>query len=414
MTLPERIKFLDVSVGATPSGRLLRDAQFVYTYSRDDAGQAAAGLLMPPSQIEYRDTGLFPVMDQNLPEGFLYERLREVFPKQPLTPMHLLALIGSNGIGRLGFSLPDAPARKPAPIISRQEILRSHSEDALFEDLVHSYLSTGIGVAGIQPKILVPDRATFPVPNLIVKAGSEAYPGLAANEYLCLRAAQLSQIVVPEFELSENGKLLVLSRFDLKEDGARVGFEDVAALMGKQVRDVMENRKYHGSYEGVAEALRLVNVPKKDLAEYFSQVAFSVMVGNGDAHLKNFGVLYESESDVRLSPMFDVVSTSIYVKRQLAGESIADTTMALKLFKGQKGTQKRDYPTRDELLKFGSSVCGVRRPAEVMARIASGMRRALEDAKADTRIPRDLLGKMSRVWHDGMRYDCGPDLQASA
>jgi hypothetical protein len=75
-------------------------------------------------------------------------------------------------------------------------------------------------------------------------------------------------------------------RFDLKEDGARIGFEDVAALMGKQVRDVMENRKYHGSYEGVAEALRLVNVPKKDLAEHFSQVAFSVMVGNGDAHEK--------------------------------------------------------------------------------------------------------------------------------
>jgi serine/threonine-protein kinase HipA len=219
---------------------------------------------------------------------------------------------------------------------------------------------------------------------------------------------------VPEFELSENGKLLVVSRFDLKEDGARIGFEDVAALMGKQVRDVMENRKYHGSYEGVAEALRLVNVPKKDLTGYFSQVAFSVMVGNGDAHLKNFGVLYERESDVRLSPMFDVVSTSIYVKRQLAGESIADTTMALKLFKGRKGTQKRDYPTRDELLKFGSSVCGVRRPAEVIERIASGMRRALDDAKADTRIPRDLLGKMSRVWHDGMRYDRGPDLQASA
>lgn len=405
MNLPERIKVLEVCVGAAPSGRLVREAHFVYTYSRDDPQQLAVGLLMPPEHLEYRDTSLFPVMDQNLPEGYLYERLRNAFPKQPLSPMHLLALIGANGIGRLSFRLPDTELAKPATPISKQEILSSNTEGKLFEELVRSYLSTGIGVAGVQPKILVPDtRATFPVPNLIVKSASDAYPGLAANEFLCLRAASFAGLCVPGFELSENGKLLVLDRFDLKADGTRIGFEDIAALMGKHVRDLMEDRKYHGSYEGVAEALKLVNVPRSDLAEFFAQLAFSVMVGNGDAHLKNFGVLYESGTDVRLAPMFDVV-TSIYVNRTLAGGTHADTTMALKLFKGRKGTRKHDYPTLEDLLKFGSSVCGVRRPHEVLERIAEGMQRALREAQADTRIPADLLERMTEHWQQGLKYD---------
>ena len=83
----------------------------------------------------------------------------------------------------------------------------------------------------MQPKIMVPDRPTVPIPTLIVKTASDAYPGLAANEFLCLRAARRAQIDVPGSELSHDGMMLVLDRFDLKEDGTRLGFEDVAALI---------------------------------------------------------------------------------------------------------------------------------------------------------------------------------------
>jgi serine/threonine-protein kinase HipA len=100
------------------------------------------------------------------------------------------------------------------PPISRDELLRRPYSPALFDELVRAYLSTGVGVAGLQPKILVPDRPTIPVPTLIVKAGSPAYPGLAANEFLCLSAARRAGIEVPGFELSDDGQLLVLDRFD--------------------------------------------------------------------------------------------------------------------------------------------------------------------------------------------------------
>ena len=66
---------------------------------------------MPPTQqLTWQDGDLFAPMDQNLPEGDLFMRIRAMYPKQPMTPMHLLALIGSNGIGngigRLGYRLP--------------------------------------------------------------------------------------------------------------------------------------------------------------------------------------------------------------------------------------------------------------------------------------------------------------------
>lgn len=62
---------------------------------------------------------------------------------------------------------------------------------------------------------MVPDRPTIPVPSLIVKAASPVYPGLAANEFLCLSAAQRAAIDVPGFALSDDGQMLILDRFDM-------------------------------------------------------------------------------------------------------------------------------------------------------------------------------------------------------
>ena len=106
MTLPEKVRLLDVNIGGERRGELLQQSQLLFKYLRDDTGQSEVALLMPPTRLLYQSNSLFPVMDQNLPEGFLLQRIREAFPKQPLTGMHLLALIGENGIGSLGFHLP--------------------------------------------------------------------------------------------------------------------------------------------------------------------------------------------------------------------------------------------------------------------------------------------------------------------
>lgn len=407
--LPEKIRLLDVSVGGhLNAGQLLKASTYEFRYLAPDPGQPAVALLMPPAeQLTWQDGDLFPVMDQNLPEGDLFMRIRELFPKQPMAPMHMLALVGRNGIGRLGFGLPGQAAAPMPRTLSKSELLGTRYTPAVFGELVAAYLSTGAGIAGMQPKIMVPDRPTVPIPSLIVKAASPAYPGLAANEFLCLSAARQAGIGVPSFALSDDGQMLVLDRFDLVVQGdgqvERLGFEDIAALAGLRVRDVLSDRKYQGSYQRVAELLRQLQLHSDNLHRFFEQVAFSVMVRNGDAHLKNFGLLYRSATEAWLAPMFDVVTTSIYRYTQYAGgPELEDRTLALKLFAGRHRT--KTYPTTEELLEFGRKVCGVAQPALVLARIADAMRTTLQEARGDPRVPKTLWRDMSQAWDEGLAH----------
>lgn len=400
--LPERIRLLDVDVNGSHSGRLAHASTYTFDYSRDDSGQPGVSLLMPATMLHFDGGGaLFPAMDMNLPEGYLFQQIREFFPKQPITPMHLLALMGNNGIGRLGYRLPDAPPPQAAAVVNRADLLASGNGRALFQDLMLAYLSTGAGISGIQPKIMVPDRITVPVPTLIVKMAAERYPGLSANEFMCLSAAREAGIKVAPFDLSEDGSLLVIERFDIAPDGSRLGFEDAASLMGQRVRDMLSDRKYYGSYERVASVLKLINLQDAELGRFFEQVAFMVMVRNGDGHLKNFGVLYSGNDDLRLAPMFDVVSTAIYkYQRYEGGPALEDHTMALKLFAGPKGSKV--YPTPAELLDFGRRICGVSDTRAVVERIAQGMSQTLSICRNDHRISADLHAQMTSVWEPGL------------
>ncbi|NDZ13808.1 type II toxin-antitoxin system HipA family toxin [Variovorax sp. WS11] len=407
--LPEKIRALAVSIGdADSAGQLLKTSTYEFRYLDPDPEQPPVALLMPPKErLTWQDGDLFPPMDQNLPEGDLFMKIRELFPKQPMTPMHLLALIGRNGIGRLGYSLPEHPLAAAPPPLSKDELLKTRYTPEVFNELVAAYLSTGAGIAGMQPKIMVPDRPTIPIPSLIVKAASAAYPSLAANEYLCLSAARSAGIEVPSFALSDDGQMLILDRFDLvqREDGRieRLGFEDVAALAGLRVREILSDRKYQGSYQRIAELLRQLRLHSDNLHRFFQQVAFSVMVRNGDAHLKNFGVLYRSSADVWLAPMFDVVTTSVYRYAQYpGGPELEDRTLALKLFAGRHRT--KTYPTTEELHDFGRRICGVSQPARVLEAIAEAMHRTLEDAKGDARVPAGFLAKIREAWAEGMLH----------
>lgn len=405
--LPERLRALVVSIGDhAQAGQLLKTSTYEFRYLDAAPDQPAVALLMPAQvRLTWQDGDLFAPMDQNLPEGDLFMRIRQLFPKRPMTPMHLLALIGRNGIGRLGYQLANAPEPALPPPMGKDALLRTRYSPAVFDDLVAAYLSTGAGIAGMQPKIMVPDRATVPIPSLIVKAASPAYPGLCANEFLCLSAATRAGIAVPGFALSDDGQLLVLDRFDMvtHADGhiERLGFEDIAALAGLRVRDVLSDRKYQGSYQRVSELLRQLQLHSDNLHRFFAQVAFSVMVRNGDAHLKNFGVLYRGARDIWLAPMFDVVTTAIYTyTRYAGGPELEDRTLALKLFAGRH--QTKAYPTRDELLDFGRRICGVSQPARVLEAIAQAMQETLVQAQGDARIPPALLGRMRTAWGEGL------------
>ena len=406
--IPEKIKRLAITIAsdvpAMPvSGELTKESGYTFSYLRDDSSQASVSLLLQPKQLTFNDSELFPSMDMNLPEGFLLQRIFEMFPKRKLNKMHLLAMMGDNAIGRVGYFLPDRQAPAVRHTISKATLLKTPFSDLLFRDLVNTYLSTGIGISGVQPKIMIPSKASLPIPDLIVKAAGAEFPGLAANEYLCLSVARIAEINVPSFELSDDGQLLVIDRFDVTEQGQRLGFEDMAALMDLRVNDRLDNRKYFGNYQYLAELIgQFSSQAAQDRLAFFEQFSLSIMVRNGDAHLKNFGMLYQGKNDssVRLSPLYDVVTTTIYKFERPGGFEDIDRTMALKLKKGRQGS--RSYPTRKELLEFGRSVCGVVAPEKTLQSISDAMSQVLQEAKQDSRIDPSLYTNMAKEWAVGI------------
>lgn len=345
------------------SGKILRSSEdYRFRYQEEADAQAAISLLMPVRLDEYRRRELHPIFQMNLPEGYVLEQLRNRLAKLVnVDPMLLLALSGSSSpIGRVAVSSPEVDRlllRQRFPGEKLEEILSWDGAQDIFADLVDRYVLRA-GISGVQPKVLVPEhQASAPqrfiskTSDLIIKSGRDEFPGLAVNEFICMSIARQAGIAVPEFYLSDNLKLFVMRRFDRDELLNPTGFEDMAALMG-----LSADQKYSKSYSAIARAIRLFCSPEHvpgSLAQLFAIVTLSCIVGNGDAHLKNFGLLYSDPTrrDARLAPAYDIVNTTAYIPKDV---------LALDLV-----GNKSFFVSRQGLLDF-ASVCDVARPEEVI------------------------------------------------
>jgi serine/threonine-protein kinase HipA len=118
MATPDKVSTLDVSVNGAIRGQLSKASNYEFYYQGSADGAPSVSLRMPARERQsWRDGAIFPVMDQNLPEGDLLLRLSALLPKQRLQPMHLLAMIREGGIGQVGYAVPDAgPALMPEHI----------------------------------------------------------------------------------------------------------------------------------------------------------------------------------------------------------------------------------------------------------------------------------------------------------
>ncbi|WP_460134531.1 type II toxin-antitoxin system HipA family toxin [Pseudomonas sp. S1_E04] len=309
------------------SGSVLTSADdYLFRYIDTARPHCAISLTMPVRTEEYRRRELHPIFQMNLPEGYVLEQLRNRLAKTvKIDPMLLLALSGSSApIGRIFVSSEQVNEliqrnSPPASGEKLEEILAWDGAQDLFAELVDRYILRA-GISGVQPKVLVPEKPqtseskfTSKTNDLIIKSGRDEFPGLAINEYLCMSVARDAGLPVPPFYLSQNHKLFIMRRFDRDEQLNPLGFEDMATLMG-----LTAEQKYTKSYATIAKAVRVFCSPehiRSSLDQLFDSVALSCIVGNGDAHLKNFGVLYTDpvKSDARLAPVYDIVNTTVYM-----------------------------------------------------------------------------------------------------
>ncbi|WP_246794162.1 type II toxin-antitoxin system HipA family toxin [Burkholderia perseverans] len=403
------------------SGSLVKESNFVFNYTAHERDREVS-LIMPLRAESYAESVLMPVFAMNKPEGYLLDKLRERFGKYAaLDDMRLLSITGGNQIGRLRYREPGKARERVDAEIGLDTLLSSGASGELFDYLVNQYLASGI--SGFQPKVMIPDadsasigaatqgsrtdagarlrspiveKTTSVTPDLIVKAAGEDYEFLSQNEFLCMSAARKAEIRVPDFWLSDDGSLFVMRRFDLEGAEQRsLGFEDMAVLFRRSA-----DQKYMGSYEHIAVMIGIQCGENRteSLARYFEYITLSMMVRNGDAHLKNFGILYDYPGSARtpeLAPLYDVVTTSVYPHQDpQSGRILADRAPALKLNKALA------YPNRKTLLEFGRTSCGVAKPEEVVDRIASAMEEVLK--MESHRIDSPFLEKIKAEWDRGM------------
>ena len=183
-------------------------------------------------------------------------------------------------------------------------------------------------LAGTQlkvPAVMSGGRLTVPPHGVggtwIVKLPSPGFPGLPEQEHAMMWLAASCAIAAAETRLvpveevgglprgmGETGGLaLAVRRFDRLDDGMRIHGEDFAQVLGMPPAE-----KYGGAtYRRMAEIIGR-ECGHEDATEFVRRLVFSALVGNGDAHLKNWSLYYPDGRRPELAPAYDLVSTIPY------------------------------------------------------------------------------------------------------
>ena len=313
-----------------------------------------------------------------LPEG----RLRELIAREQGVSVHreidLLERIGSDLPGAVevrpeaettvdrGFddAVESSPGARPAPAVRRASL------------------------AGMAMKFSVRrdgDRLVLPAHgqdgDWILKTPDSAYPGLPANEFAVMNLARAVGITVPDTQLWERGSIddlgegawpsqerqaYAVRRFDRAPAG-RVHIEDFAQVLGCFGAG---EGKYQSNAETIA-GLAYRGYDRVSLREMVRRTVFNLLIGNNDAHLKNWSLIYPDRRNAELSPAYDLVCTSVYLP----------------------------HP---EDLRLGLPFFGAKRMSEVTRAHFSRLQDTLQVGYGDVLdVVDDTVERMSAVWADG-------------
>jgi serine/threonine-protein kinase HipA len=198
------------------------------------------------------------------------------------------------------------PIRPTIPI-SQQEIAAEAQK-----------LAGKLSISGVQPKLSVRLQGDELVPvaeqgQFILKPQTQTFPELPQNEYLCMRMGErfgLRTAPCLLLELSDQSPVYLVKRFDRYRKARRMeklACEDMHQLLGGP-------DKYAGSHEQIGQAIRQhCTFGPLELQRLLETILFNFVIGNGDAHRKNFSLLTAEDGTVSLSPAYDLVSSRLVI-----------------------------------------------------------------------------------------------------
>ncbi|GGE57682.1 phosphatidylinositol kinase [Streptosporangium jomthongense] len=273
-----------------------------------------------------RNQRLHPVLSNLLPEGALRELIAQGLKVHVDNEFHILSYLGGDLPGAL-IAEPLAPEDVPA------SILGAHGSKAQAVNFGRVSMGNKFSLAGVQMKFSMKEKegrynlsGNDALGDWIIKTPSTQHKEVPANEFTAMSLAAQAGINIPEIKLVELNRLdnlppinlpgeklaFAIKRFD-RNGNTRIHMEDFAQVLVKYPHEKYNSANYEQIgrilYEYSGDGLA-------DAQQFAKRLLVNVLLANGDAHLKNWSLLYPDQITPRLAPAYDIVTTSAYIENE--------------------------------------------------------------------------------------------------
>lgn len=303
------------------------------TLDRYEAGSIVLSVSMPVRAEPFTPNETKPFFEGLLPEGAIRETIAKNLRLSVDNGFGLLEALGVECAGAVALTVPEEDGRGTGPEKGRVRWLEEEALARLVRELPEHPLGVSDGeqvrlsLGGVQEKLLLTKtpagRYGQPLkggPSThILKPGQDRYPGVVANEAFCLRVAGCVGLPVARAEIVEiaERRCLLVERFDrtYDEEGkiARLHQEDACQALGRlpSAKYEVEGGPSLADVFGLLRDLASASTAR-DINNLLLATVLNWLLGNSDAHGKNLGLVYDGSEQIRLAPMYDVVSTNVY------------------------------------------------------------------------------------------------------
>lgn len=313
--------------------------RFAGVLSRDDAGRLsfrydseylasgyeAISVTLPLSAEPYQERDIMAFFSNLLPDEGVRRTIAEILRLPFEDTFGILKEIGGDCAGAIAFW---EAGKERAEEIREYKSLTEEESFKILTELDRRPLGIddefrGISGAGAQDKLIAClDGKVLKLPlkgtpsTHIIKPDIERFENSVFNEYFVMRLAKACGINVAKCDILtlKDRHFYVTERFDREVVNGRVTRlhqEDFCQLLKCRPEIKYQDQGGPSLVECVKLIRETLRLPAVDVLEFVDRVIFNFLVGNGDAHGKNFSVLYRN-GQPRLSPAYDIISTTVY------------------------------------------------------------------------------------------------------
>lgn len=299
--------------------------RFVYDAAWQKSAQSGISPQLPISQAEHSGLAVESYFENLMPEAGIRELLK--LKHHVTSTFGLLSVIGGDTASDLSLlpegEIPQAPSYQT---ITWQDIADEFAQQQGLIRNVQDKSSSRVSLAGAQKKLSIcidqhgnPQLPLASSPSsYIVKPDIKGVEGVwasAINETFIMTLAATLGLGVAEVSYQPIAKACVIKRYDrtveLQGKIKRLHQLDICQLDGKP-----STIKYES--DGGPTLLRCYELLKQsgvmavDIKRFIQWLFFNLYIGNHDSHAKNLSIYYTPTGDVRLTPFYDLISTSLY------------------------------------------------------------------------------------------------------